>query len=73
MFSQWCGGNATSKEQTRAEAGVTDSSRIGKHLLRVDFEDPVRQYFDWQKGNSSVRFGSGEKQMIKDGGCVDLT
>jgi hypothetical protein len=29
MFSQWCGGNATSKEQTRAEVGVTDSSRIG--------------------------------------------
>jgi len=29
MFSQWCGGNAASKEQTQAEVGVTDSSRIG--------------------------------------------
>jgi hypothetical protein len=42
-------------------------------FLRMDFEDPVRQNFDWQKGNSSVRFGSGEKQMIEHVVCVGLT
>jgi len=29
MFNQWCGENATSKEQTQAEVRVADSSRIG--------------------------------------------
>jgi len=29
MFSQWCSGNATSKEQTQTEFRVADSSRIG--------------------------------------------
>jgi hypothetical protein len=29
MLNQWCGGNATSKEQTQAEVRVADSSGIG--------------------------------------------
>jgi hypothetical protein len=72
MFSQWCGGNATSKEQTQEEVGVDDSSGTGSIFSWWTLKILSEKYFDRQKGNSSVRFGSWEKQMIEHVRCVGL-
>jgi hypothetical protein len=72
MFSQRCGGNATSKEQTQKEAGVDDSLGTGSIFCVWTLKILSEKYFDWQKGNSSVGFGSWEKQMIEHVRCVGL-